>query len=412
MNYFEQIHDFLEGGLEIEKESELFLALSSSEELRSQMKQLLTVGSAFKNKAGMTSPPPSSTNAVFAAVGMSSPIASAEAPAIEKKNGGKFYGKYTKGYLSGIATAIVVFWLFWTLGVPGSSAFGTKSDESSEGRETAKVLISSNMTYSNCQSAPVVPKIESVETKERVVVKYVYVEKETPEDETLPPIAANDENSDFKLNETPILTLENRDNILNAKPEFSIARGNHKFAEIPLANEAIRSVHKESNLLHDNKIGLILEMTGSEAFLQPEATISPKRTAMFNNNMITIFRPFSKNIKAGIELRQENFFQKYRGVDEYGINNTYEQQPNLTTVSATARYTFSDFGIIDPYLQAAAGVNKVGPVFRGGFGLTYSPYEDFSFILGLEYSHLNYHHDERRFSSNKIGLNYGVSVAF
>ena len=127
----------------------------------------------------------------------------------------------------------------------------------------------------------------------------------------------------------------------------------------------------------------------------------------FNNTGLGIFYEFSDDLKLGLEIRQETFYQEFTD-DEF----EYKQQPNFMTVSAAVRYSFNVWKYIFSFVQLTAGANRGGLVARPMIGLEYKPYPDIAFLVGFEYSYLYFKQEPDYFGANKLGLNYGVSFSF
>lgn len=121
----------------------------------------------------------------------------------------------------------------------------------------------------------------------------------------------------------------------------------------------------------------------------------------------------SKEFSAGIDFRQEFFFQQYDG-SENGQEFIYEQHTNYQTLVLAARYApvFSRYGIIQPFVEAGLGMNKAGPVGRIMLGTEIMVYDNYGFILGVEGSALGFHHGNQNYLAKKIGFHYGVKMKF
>ena len=156
--------------------------------------------------------------------------------------------------------------------------------------------------------------------------------------------------------------------------------------------------------------GFTLEIRGSQDWLMKSTNISSSTYPKFNNMAVSSLYSIADNFQAGIDIRQENFFQEFTGYDEIN-EKTYsiQQQPNFTSAGLALRYTWNGTGTIPVINQFTIGGTNVGIIGRFMLGTCYSPYSNISFVLGLEYSILRYYHLDEYFVSPKIGFNYGVS---
>jgi len=159
-------------------------------------------------------------------------------------------------------------------------------------------------------------------------------------------------------------------------------------------------------------LGLSVEYFSSSSWNVQKATMTPHVLSQFNNSSLALLYEASESIKLGGELKQETFFQKYRGTDLNGLNVIYEQQPNFTTFTGLVRLTSNGWVRVKPFIQANAGWNKVGYVFRAVTGVSYCPYYDVSFNLGVELSDLLYFYQSKGFNSTKFSINYGFGYSF
>lgn len=139
----------------------------------------------------------------------------------------------------------------------------------------------------------------------------------------------------------------------------------------------------------------------------PLHSVSP-----FNNFCISVLFDLSDNFKIGADARQETFYTEYT---ENGLKDSiviFNQQSNLTTFSADARWYPYSFGPFNSFLGMNVGFNQGGIILRPGIGLEYLAYNDIGFVLGVDYSYFRYHHINKWFGNSKIGINYSVLIKF
>ena len=158
--------------------------------------------------------------------------------------------------------------------------------------------------------------------------------------------------------------------------------------------------------------GLSVELSGSQNFALPPATVNPEKNLIFNNLNFAVFYNVTDDFLIGFDYRRENFFLAFTGTEKSGQKFKYEIQPNLTTYSGIFRYEFNDLGKVYPVFQLTAGGNNYGAVLRFLGGFSYSPYSDIKFLLGFEYSNMIFTHQSQNFIANRLGFNYGVMFKF
>ncbi len=393
MDYTKTIHDFLDGSLEATGEEEFFLLLSNNEELRSELKQQLAMKDAIKSDTKAFSPSAASTMAIFSTLGFSSPIAAeAAAPAFGTKVG-NFFSQYKQGFVGGIMSAVatiaIVFWFFNPMENIADKSLPVKG-ESYAGMQPANKALQLSL-----------PKVVSKSignSKPNVVVKYVYLPKEEANTSSQPII------SESRSNASDVAELSYSAHLAKQQqPTLSVENNSDGTQQDAIFNDLmIHSVELNS--------GFSLEVRGSQDWLMNGSNITPATFPKFNNMGLTAMYSLSENFQAGIDIRQENFFQDFTGYDE--INHkiyNIQQQPNFTSAGIALRYTWNDDGWIPVINQITLGGTNAGIIGRFMLGTKYSPYHNISFMLGIEYSILRYFHQDEYFASPKVGLNYGVT---
>jgi len=393
MDYTKTIHDFLDGSLESLGEEEFFLQLSNNEDLRSELKQQLAMKDAIKSDTKAFTPSAASTMAILSALGFATPIAAAATQipfATKLKN---VIGQYKQGIVGGImsaaATVAIVFWLFNPMSNSLDNPLPIKG-ENYAGMQAAQEELE--------LSIPIVVSKSLENPKPEVVIKYVYLPTETP------PVA-----NDIVI---PISSRTNSD-IARITYAGHIA----KPLQANLSTDIAPSFDNEDNIYQNflsNSIDLhndfSLEVRGAQDWLMNSTNITPAAFPKFNNMAITAMYSISDDFQAGIDIRQENFFQEFNGYDEVNqkIYNI-QQQPNFTSAGIALRYTWNKDSWLPVINQVAVGGTNAGMIGRFMLGTQYSPYHNITFMLGLEYSILRYFHQDQYFASPKVGLNYGVS---
>ncbi len=122
--------------------------------------------------------------------------------------------------------------------------------------------------------------------------------------------------------------------------------------------------------------------------------------------------------KLGIEVGQESFAQSFQSED-CGILYNVEQNPLIFWGAIVASYENADLKLYDiqPFIQVSAGGSELGPLGRGIIGLQYITPRAFygaklGLRLGFESARLWYQNQNEFNSSDRSGINFGMSLHF
>lgn len=406
MDYNSLIHEFLEGGLSKTREDELFAQFSSNEELRGELRNSINIDNALGKKLSSFAPSAKATIDLFSKAGFGAPgFASEEAP--QKTS---FFKKYSQGLKAGFftgLTAIIIVLLLWpegNIGELNALRDNNAALEKDKADLIAKVSVLEKETQK--KAAPVISSIESSQSeteKTNTIIKYVYIEKPASEE-----LEAQN-NSD----ETPVLKPFNKVNnerivhyslsgACNQNPEFNtIAPPTVDYGQFAANNE-------EKKILNNFSI----ELRNTQYWNSSEADELLTEETEFQNIGAALFWNVNKNLAVGIDVRQEKFFQKFVGRDEFDDLYEYKQYPNFWSVSGALRYNFFSYSAFNVYTQLMLGGVNSGITGRLQLGMEYALTPSTSVMLGAEGSWLHFKYDNAWFDSNKIGVHYGMSFKF
>ncbi len=147
----------------------------------------------------------------------------------------------------------------------------------------------------------------------------------------------------------------------------------------------------------------------------PAATIQSGSDPWFQSMMAAVYYSPWENHWFGIAFGQEPFAQHFSGTDN-NISVRYEQNLMSGWIAASYQYRFAAFhlgGVIEPFITASAGSTfQWWPLLRGTVGISYRPIRNISFIIGADGSLLAYPFQSTWFTTNKIGMTYGISLQF
>lgn len=138
-----------------------------------------------------------------------------------------------------------------------------------------------------------------------------------------------------------------------------------------------------------------------------------KQTSLMENANLAFLYQFSRQHIIGVELGNESFPMSFDGMRN-GQLIRYEQQPVSTWAGITYRYSFAPIGnsSFTPFAQGLLGGSQFGPLGRLTGGLQYSPAGPLTFMLGIEGTSMAYTYQDKWYTSNKLGLTYGMAIRF
>ncbi len=428
MSEFEKINSFVEGELDPSQEQALFNEMASNEIMRGEFKNLLAISAAVKNNRNAFAKNKKSKKAVFAALGLSIPVADAVTGGVGAAAAGSAIGYGFKSLLAtGVLSAVVTAIILWGI--------GTDSNKESKTINTAH--LTQQLEVEIPAETPMVTSKEVIVYKEDSKYKGMYeramilnnaLEKQLSEYAS----KVEEQNSTIISQKSEIATLSyevrtiQRNLNLNNESYLELSQA-HKESEILISElgvtnlrlqEQLSSTKPESNIepmLLQPKNGTSswsAEWKGSQTFNSNSYEFDKNDLSQFNNNSLSILYNFENGFSVGSEIRQETFLLEFTGKDINDVTYLYRQEPNFTTLSFLGRYSYDMSATLDPFAQFTFGGNKIGVVGRVMGGFMYSPYQNLNMILGVEYNNMSFQYQGDRFNSGKVGINYGISVQF
>jgi hypothetical protein len=398
MEYNQLIHEFLEGTLDKAGEAQLFLGLSTSDELRNELKQAISLDKAFNKRISAFVPTSASTIGIFQQLGIGTAAGIAGAALAGKSAFASFFSTYSQAIISGLATLAVTTGLF--LGLHTLE----KNQDNQSVAQSNQIVKSESSSLNNNNSVPNIMSNEVVPPRVRTIIKYVYltdnsnqiIEKEaliaSNKDITIVPHFASFSNFNYPTLPAQINSDNNSSN-LNSLDQ-------------PIYNSFTDNIRIKSDL------GLSFEIKGNGSWSLPSSTLPIYSNQLLNNTSLILNYKVSDNLKLGMDIRQENFYQVYKGTNEVNEKFEYRQNPTYLSFSLSGRYTFLRSNGFEGIVQGQVGGTATGLVTRAMIGLQYSPYKDIFFVLGGEAGVLTYTHQNNIFNSNKIGIIYGLGFNF
>jgi len=405
MDYNFLIHEYLDGTLDKASESQLFMALSSSDELRNELKQAITMDKGLSKRVSAFVPSSSSTLNVFSQLGIGAGLGAASTTAALgfKSSILSFFSTYSTAIISTIVGIAVTSGLFLGFYNPSDSYSQERiiamnsSDSKMENSETAFL--------SQTSQEQIFPRPLDV-YKTDTVVKFVKQQYILPESEKQTAIESDIEDKfDTGFDSSELLTFSD---IPNSKQEvrFETKQVFHQ-RYLPESNYEQYKIAFPSVI---NNLSLEVKGNGYKSIPSPEVSAYP--AGLLSNMQVSALYDFGNGFKAGLDFRQESYYQSFSGTNEIGESFIYRQNPNYYSLGILTRYNLYESTYFNTFSQLYLGGTVTGAVSRLMMGIEFLPDSPISFILGFEGSMLSYYHQKILFNSPKIGLNYGVAFNF
>jgi hypothetical protein len=404
MNYSELLHDFVDGTTDANQEQSLFMALASHDELRTDLKQLLAIKSAVQNDSKAFVPPVESTLALFSTLGFAAPIMPTSLPkAGIAPRAAQFFGNSSKAILTGLVmsslTAVVMFLWMNNHTENHNGNFAEKTPIASSAIAGISASTTQNTFTQTTKTITLPPK---------EIIKYVYITDHEKQESSKAIQAETSITSSVETDEqlsSPILYANYQS---SNSSQNRVANGT-RWKQVEYDAEQLPSPIDMPSPSTPSRWTLELRRIDTRSSVAPTFFTS---TPILNNLAITALYSLNSEFSAGIEIAEEQSFQRFTGKDNAGRTLLYEQNPVLPSVAATIRYTPIEWGKFQPIIQASVGGTEVGAFGRGLVGVQYYPETFLSFMFGAEANILRYSHQNTAFTSSKYGLSYGVSFHF
>lgn len=423
MDYSELIHNFIDGEIGVPEEENLFSELADNPTLRIELKNFIELEKAAKSDIAAYIPPVESTSGIFSTLGVSQVAGVGVSVGAAVSSG--FWTKYGLLLLSNLATLLLTgalgYFLFSSFNDSNSVIFQDQLNKSSltknvDNNRSSKIPIVSNSNSDNNSS--IKSKIRFYQSrKETNKPSYIAKKGEEIKPQSKKSIENSEDisssNSNITLNEESFASkdIENSNfNLIKQNPNSINSDDDNQ-------NDFLR---KESinyndypfffNFLEKNNISLLV--SGVESWSLPTATVEKSTNPFLRNSNVVLLYNLNPKLSLGLDLRQEFFFQSYKGFDKDQKEYLYEQNTNYFAIGIIGKYNIFETKYFKPFGQIYLGGNKVGQIGRAMLGMEITPGKDYGFVLGLEGSALRYYHENNYYYSKKLGAYYGVVLHF
>lgn len=388
----EALYAFLDGELDVSEEQRLFDELASSSELRTEMKDILSIRSAVHRD--LIAPPSSLETNLLSAVGLgSAAVTGAGAAAVTglTRSPNILLNRLFSGII-GIAAGLIAAWFL----------FDMQRTPQSDG-----VAGNSGQQANQQQPQPAAARVDTVYST-RIITRVVPAQSNnvSNQTETQAPIiqtsAASEESSarylpqETSIAESPQTQAPrlDRDDVSNS------------------ITESFRRPLPLSTTSYSPMVAVRIRSLAS-GLSQSEPVPQSVQDALLPNTAFSLLFPLAEHQQLGVEMGQESFIQNFTGYEEnrpIRIN----QIPVLFWIGGTyiiSPFEFSFLPGLSPFAEATLGmVFQQGPIGRGTIGLSYQPIGPLRMTFGIDGSALLYQFQGNSFTSTKWGVSYGLSV--
>lgn len=395
----EALHAFMDGELNLSNEQSLFDELAASPELRTEMKDALSIRSAVFQD--IKSPPDNGEAALLAGLGFTSGGAAAgtSLAAIGAVSSASVYPG-----IAAVATAIgsagagfILAWLL--LAGPNTNNIDVASGNSAAAVNGAggSEVVAGRVTEPKSDAPPVV-RVDTV-----YAIKLVPVVSENRAPQMIEPVEEID-------NTTIVKPAVQPTSIAVTSAQYRSPSATSLAPPASMGSD-LRTAQYYATDKGSNQMVFRLRTLAS-GLQSNEPTPESVQNAFLPNSAFALMVPIASGHEVGVELGSESFRQVFQ-VDEVGKTVEYTQTPVLFWIGATYQWMPLEFDFIpgmSPFINLTAGyVDSQGPIGRGTLGLSYQPFGPLRFTAGIDASALIYTHNNNSFTSTKWGLSYGIS---
>lgn len=375
----EALDAFLDGELPLASEQELFNALQSSAELRTILRDTLSIRRAVHRDSMM--PPSGGEAALLSALGLPAGMA----PTAATVQGSGLIGSRLTPMLTAVGGLVAGYFLATTI---INNAPPTRDSTPLAAAEAAA-----------SPAPPVAIAPDTVYAVRYVAVVAGAAQAEAPaeapaEAQAEAPVEAPAVVSSMQEQQPPSLQLQHW--MKTDAPAL---------AEVPsIDHPALLSNHSPAVPVTFRARSLASGLPSTEP------TPASVRDAILPNTSFGLLFPINQHHAVGVEMGTESFRQQFTGTAN-DRQVQYTQTPVLFWMGASYRWTPMEFSFLPglmPVLDATVGFAvQQGPLARASMGLQYQPVGPLQITLGLDAAALLYRHEGTWFSSTKWGPTIG-----
>jgi hypothetical protein len=369
MEYSDLIYIFLDGEATENERTLLFSALATDNALQIEFQDAFRMHTSVQKEIETTTPPPILTNELFAKAGFAQ--ISQEQP--KKK----------------AAWLLMLLLLLKNWAIPIVSAVG--------GAILATIVLQWNNN--------VLPTYQST-----VPTNQVSIAAQSPNNTSL--ITTQKRNTAIPISSSYHITPEMQ------PEEHSLGDGNYTKNISPTANLPFTLTMPQQPMMNNilsppafNFSSVVSELSDISVQISGHNGLGQhgdSPSSSLNNMSVSVCSYLALNHLLGAQIGQESF-------PIYSATGDFEKNASVFWVGALYRYemdAISELGNIQPFIQAVAAGTRSGPLGKATAGILWQPDSRVVLSLGLEGTALVYQYQSASYGTQKLGLNYGVSVKF
>lgn len=387
MEYSDLIYIFLDGEATENERTLLFSALATDDALQSEFNDAFRMHTSVQKEIEVTTPPPALTNQLFAKAGFG------EIP--DEKS------KKKAAWLS------LLLLLLKNWGIPLVSAVGgavlavavmmwNSNNQHSTGSLTSMKLDNNQPVTKTVQTEPHTQPFSQNDTlikKKRNSSLPVSSSMEVPRVKSTGEIKPAGE---MLYNKT-----QDSDNRIISAPYSSYS---HEIPKQSVLHNTISTQIFNFPGSADELPDYSLQVNGHNGIGQHGDTPA----SSLNNISLSFSSYLTPNHLLGAQIGQESF-------PIYSTAGEFERNVSVFWVGALYRYEMdgiSALGNIQPFVQAVAAGSRSGPLGKATAGIMWQPDSRVVLSLGVEGTALIYQYQSASYGTQKLGLNYGISIKF
>ncbi|MCB0712850.1 MAG: hypothetical protein KDD67_11010 [Ignavibacteriae bacterium] len=460
MNYSELLHDFVENSLSTQHEETLFQALAVDEELRFELKYLLTLRDTIREDEEAGFVPLATTDSIFKTLGYTAPIAVGAGSGVAASQIGlisliKTWGGYLVASLVGTLLATSVFLMVddsrevvfanqkTTTGdnVEASSSVAANTEEASnpvlaetEGMQERRTSVAPRTIQHSIQAeAPKRQKLSTQTETTTTTTTRLTAQGTTQAEPTT--TAKNVTPQDASTDDDPTITAAQTtsDNSISSQELNHVNSENREAAAMavtPIDNSekvteprssASLSIDKIDNSVN-NPVNYIKQQPAPFSAhvrgitvpvdLETSQLQLPVADPGLENVALGISYPLSPHFSVVLEGGKESYLLSFTTPKDDGRVFLHEVQPSVIWGAAGIRYNWLTTSRFTPFGQFLIGSSEAGLMGRGMVGTNWSITDRIGLTAGAEYSLVGYRYLGDLNFSDRVGLTYGLTIDF
>jgi|GEM_PF-5870530 len=411
MSYEQLLHDYVDGSLDYQDEMTLFNELGTNEALRRELKLLILMQKSARHDVEAFTPAPDSHDVIFARLGFAPGLVERSVPLAYARRWG-MGGGYLQGIVGGVVGAIITAFILIAADryLPAS---GGPSAPISGSRQLSGGTSGTSLTALRPEGAqaavigragPAAPPPASL--REDRPAGLPPARRAAPSVETDRSLfaAAGTETAPARFSATEVT-------MRSAGRPAPVAASPRPMSDAPAAMAEIE-LSPEPATDEPSPISTEYRAITSRDFMdRPDALANPS-DALFHNRAVAVQYRLGRTQRIGVEIGEENFYQRFDEMLPNGDLLRHEQNPAMIWGGVSFTQILWDGSTLRPYLRGLVGGTRVGPIGRVTLGASYEVGPAIQLFAGGEASALAYRFDGGWLLSPKYGVTYGLALGF